>query len=164
MKDVTTAARQAFLKNGVLNINTASPGNVLGGNPWPGHARKSLSILYSVGGSSQTYVFTAMINTGTYHITPQCPTCTSNTAITPSWPAPEGSSITIVGGAWGGMPVAGQGVFNKLYAAAAKGTTFTMNPALFGNSNPFKSTGVIWYMQGGVLKAISGVGTKSYSF
>ncbi|GAB7337456.1 hypothetical protein MBLNU457_g2794t1 [Dothideomycetes sp. NU457] len=165
MKDVTNAAQKAFLKNGILTINTDSPAKVLGGNPWPGHRKKSLSILYSISGSSQTYIFTAMVNTGTYRITPDTATSTTGSAMTPSLPPAQGSSITIVGVTWGGVQVTDQGAWNKIYAIAASGSRFTMNPALFG-VNPYKQkkTGTIWYMQGGVLKALSGVGGKSYSF
>jgi len=164
MKDVTTLAQKAYSKNNGLTIPTKNPGNVLGGNPWRGHPKKSLSILYSVSGSDQTYVFTTMTGTGSYTLSPQTP-ISAKSALTPSLPAAE-ASITIVGVTWGGVQITDSAVWSKIYAAAAQGKQFTMNPAFFG-VDPLpgvQKTAVVWYMQGGALQALSGVGGKAYRF
>jgi len=165
MKDVTALAQKAYLKNNGLTINTQNPGNQLGGNPWRGHPKKSLSILYSVSGSDQTYIFTTMQGAGSYHITPQSPVSVKGSAVTPSVPAAE-APITIVGVTWGGAQISDQTVWSEIYAAAAQGKKFTMNPSFFGvdPAPGVQKTAVVWYKQGGALKAISGVGGKSYGF
>jgi hypothetical protein len=153
-KDVTLAARSAFLRNGSLIVDTSALTSTLGvSDPWVATA-KTLSILYSYNGL--TYVATHLEKTGTYTISPSSVPASSQT---PSIAKSSGASINIIGIVWGTQQIKTPSVFTKLYSQQATGWGFQISTNLFGVDGLWgqAKVGIIWYKDaGGVIRSLVG--------
>ncbi|KAJ9622425.1 hypothetical protein H2203_006645 [Taxawa tesnikishii (nom. ined.)] len=172
--NVTALARAAFLQSGTLVIDTSNLDSLFG-NPWSG-VTKTLSILYSIttttttssssssssGPITTTYTFVAAQNTGVYTI---------NTASQPaSSPVPgyssQSGSFTIIDVTWGASEIDDESIWDEMYAEAQDGDRISFSNGFFGeDSLPGQpNVGIIWFQQGGVLRALVGREGSSAKF
>lgn len=144
-KDVTLLARTTLLSNNVLTVDTSCLSCILGGDPWWG-VEKTLNILYTY--NNQSYAFNVVEGSGSYTITPL--TIGSSASVTALSPiaAPNSSSISILGAAWGDDMITARGSMATLYNAYAAGKSVTINTGLFGvdGLKDYQKAGVVWYV------------------
>ena len=153
-KDVTIAARSAFLRNGSLVIDTSTLTSTLAiSDPWVGTA-KTLSILYSYNGF--TYITSYLEKTGTYTISPSSIPASSQT---PSISKSSAASINLIGIVWGTQQIKTPSVFTKLYSQQATGWGFQISTSLFVVDGLWgqAKVGIIWYNDaGGAIRSLVG--------
>lgn len=185
-RNVTPKARQNLKVGNNIHFMIPGVGEALGGYEWPHRPIRQLNILYHLSNDTSTkYIYQDVWSPGTIP--------TDNITVTPTKgydiftdgtdsgkemydtatlrvapiAKPAGAKIEIVGAAWGGFQVK-KGVYTKLYNHAASGKNFTFSADFFNSpeneSRNFVKVGVVWYMQNGVLKALSGEEGKSYHF
>ncbi|THZ29549.1 hypothetical protein D6C91_01504 [Aureobasidium pullulans] len=151
-KDVTTAARTAFVQSGNLVVNTYTLASALSvSDPWWGTV-KTISVLYSYNGA--TYIFSQAEQTGTYTITPST---IAASAKTPSIAATHGATVNIVGMVWGAQQIKTASVFDRVDYEQSTNWGFQITTALFGVDGFWghAKVGIIWYKDAqGVLKSL----------
>ncbi|THY29317.1 hypothetical protein D6D00_03580 [Aureobasidium pullulans] len=151
-KDVTTAAKTAFVQSGNLVVNTYTLASALSvSDPWWGTV-KTISVLYSYNGA--TYIFSQAEQTGTYTITPST---IAASAKTPSIAATHGATVNIVGMVWGAQQIKTASVFDRVDYEQSTNWGFQITTALFGVDGFWghAKVGIIWYKDAqGVLKSL----------
>lgn len=151
-KDVTTAAKTAFVQSGNLVVNTYTLASALSvSDPWWGTV-KTISVLYSYNGA--TYIFSQAEQTGTYTITPST---IAASAKTPSIAATHGATVNIVGMVWGAQQIKTASVFDRVDYEQSTNWGFQITTALFGVDGFWghDKVGIIWYKDAqGVLKSL----------
>ncbi|THV65219.1 hypothetical protein D6C92_08622 [Aureobasidium pullulans] len=151
-KDVTTAAKTAFVQSGNLVVNTNTLASALSvSDPWWGTV-KTISVLYSYNGA--TYIFSQAEQTGTYTITPST---IAASAKTPSIAATHGATVNIVGMVWGAQQIKTASVFDRVDYEQSTNWGFQITTALFGVDGFWghAKVGIIWYKDAqGVLKSL----------
>ncbi|THW47341.1 hypothetical protein D6D21_03473 [Aureobasidium pullulans] len=151
-KDVTTAAKTAFVQSGNLVVNTYTLASALSvSDPWWGTV-KTISVLYSYNGA--TYIFSQAEQTGTYTITPST---IAASAKTPSIAATHGATVNIVGMVWGAQQIKTASVFDRVDYEQSTKWGFQITTALFGVDGFWghAKVGIIWYKDAqGVLKSL----------
>ncbi|KEQ86468.1 hypothetical protein D6D02_03509 [Aureobasidium pullulans] len=151
-KDVTTAARTAFVQSGNLVVNTYTLASALSvSDPWWGTV-KTISVLYSYNGA--TYIFSQAEQTGTYTITPST---IAASAKTPSIAATHGATVNIIGMVWGAQQIKTASVFDRVDYEQSTNWGFQITTALFGVDGFWghAKVGIIWYKDAqGVLKSL----------
>ncbi|THY27038.1 concanavalin A-like lectin/glucanase [Aureobasidium pullulans] len=155
-KNVTTSAQSAFINGSNLYIDTSSLDTQLGGNPWSGTS-KSLTFLYTYG--TETRVFVAAQNSGTYLITPGGIDTAPGSVLVPSITAPAKATIDIISVVWGKSQISTASVWNALYNDSIKKYSFQLLDEFFGIDTWWgtQKTAVIWYTAAdGTFKAVVG--------
>ena len=151
-KDVTTAAKIAFVQSGNLVVNTYTLASALSvSDPWWGTV-KTISVLYSYNGA--TYIFSQAEQTGTYTITPST---IAASAKTPSIAATHGATVNIIGMVWGAQQIKTASVFDRVDYEQSTNWGFQITTALFGVDGFWghAKVGIIWYKDAqGVLKSL----------
>ena len=151
-KDVTTAAKTAFVQSGNLVVNTYTLASALSvSDPWWGTV-KTISVLYSYNGA--TYIFSQAEQTGTYTITPST---IAASAKTPSIAATHGATVNIIGMVWGAQQIKTASVFDRVDYEQSTNWGFQITTALFGVDGFWghAKVGIIWYKDAqGVLKSL----------
>ena len=151
-KDVTAAAKTAFLQSGNLVVNTYTLASALSvSDPWWGTV-KTISVLYSYNGA--TYIFSQAEQTGTYTITPST---IAASAKTPSIAATHGATVNIIGMVWGAQQIKTASVFDRVDYEQSTNWGFQITTALFGVDGFWghAKVGIIWYKDAqGVLKSL----------
>lgn len=151
-KDVTAAAKTAFVQSGNLVVNTYTLASALSvSDPWWGTV-KTISVLYSYNGA--TYIFSQAEQTGTYTITPST---IAASAKTPSIAATHGATVNIVGMVWGAQQIKTASVFDRVDYEQSTNWGFQITTALFGVDGFWghAKVGIIWYKDAqGVLKSL----------
>ncbi|THX46276.1 hypothetical protein D6D06_10157 [Aureobasidium pullulans] len=151
-KDVTTAAKTAFVQSGNLVVNTYTLASALSvSDPWWGTV-KTISVLYSYNGA--TYIFSQAEQTGTYTITPSTITASAKT---PSIAATHGATVNIIGMVWGAQQIKTASVFDRVDYEQSTNWGFQITTALFGVDGFWghAKVGIIWYKDAqGVLKSL----------
>lgn len=151
-KDVTTAAKTAFVQSGNLVVNTYTLASALSvSDPWWGTV-KTISVLYSYNGA--TYIFSQAEQTGTYTITPST---IAASAKTPSIAATHGATVNIVGMVWGAQQIKTASVFDRVDYEQSTNWGFQITTAFFGVDGFWghAKVGIIWYKDAqGVLKSL----------
>ncbi|THY16613.1 hypothetical protein D6D01_07670 [Aureobasidium pullulans] len=151
-KDVTTAAKTAFVQSGNLVVNTYTLASALSvSDPWWGTV-KTISVLYSYNGA--TYIFSQAEQTGTYTITPST---IAASAKTPSIAATHGATVNIIGMVWGAQQIKTASVFDRVDYEQSTNWGFQITTALFGVDGFWghAKVGIIWYQDvQGVLKSL----------
>ncbi|THX70409.1 hypothetical protein D6D08_05766 [Aureobasidium pullulans] len=151
-KDVTTAAKTAFVQSGNLVVNTYTLASALSvSDPWWGTV-KTISVLYSYNGA--TYIFSQAEQTGTYTITPST---IAASAKTPSIAATHGATVNIIGMVWGAQQIKTASVFDRVDYEQSTNWGFQITTALFGVDGFWghSKVGIIWYKDAqGVLKSL----------
>ncbi|THV92751.1 hypothetical protein D6D27_04748 [Aureobasidium pullulans] len=151
-KDVTTAAKTAFVQSGNLVVNTYTLASALSvSDPWWGTV-KTISVLYSYNGA--TYIFSQAEQTGTYTITPST---IAASAKTPSIAATHGATVNIVGMVWGAQQIKTASVLDRVDYEQSTNWGFQITTALFGVDGFWghAKVGIIWYKDAqGVLKSL----------
>lgn len=155
-KNVTVAAQSAFVNGSNLYIDTSNLDSTLGGNPWSGTA-KTLTMLYTYG--TETRVFVATQNSGTFSITPGGIDAAPGSVLVPSIAAPAKASIDIISVVWGKSQISTSSVWDALYKDSMKKYSFQLTDEFFGIDTWWgtEKTAVIWYTAAdGTFKAVVG--------